>query len=253
MAEEKKQQTPVGLLDRPDTEQERVDESDGKTLIDAPERPPQKHTSSTETSRPARKRKRPTKVDIGDRNRMVAAAAIEFQARYKRLPTVGEIVAETRYSRRQIYSTTAYKEGRIAKKSSKSASDMMGGGVDQTCQYVAESTQGPAATRRPVSKQIELDALVKQRDKEANDLGTTELIEYSSCICYLCGCRIPAKRNTDNKCRKCGNRSCFSCLELEDTLHGLCAYCDHKARMWHKSALICASIVVAVILILLLV
>jgi hypothetical protein len=36
MTEEKKQQTPVGLLARADTQQERVDESYDKSVIDAP-------------------------------------------------------------------------------------------------------------------------------------------------------------------------------------------------------------------------
>jgi len=249
MAEEKKQQTPVGLLESPDTEQEQVDESYDKSPIDAVERPPQKHTSSTETSRPARKKKkRPTKVEIDNRNRAVTEAAIEFQFKQNRLPTVGEIAAETGYSQRQIYSTTAYKEGKIAKKPSKSISDVMGGSVGEIGHYGGKSIQGPTAMRGPASKQIELVAPVEQQDTETKDVGTMELTEDGSYICYLCGCRIPAKLNTDNRCRKCGDRACFSCLELVDTPDGLCAYCDYKARMWHKSAFVCTVIVVIITL-----
>jgi len=89
---------------------------------------------------------------------------------------------------------------------------------------------------------------VEQQDTETKDVGTMELTEDGSYICYLCGCRIPAKLNTDNRCRKCGDRACFSCLELVDTPDGLCAYCDYKARMWHKSAFVCTVIVVIITL-----
>jgi hypothetical protein len=251
MAEEKKQQTAVGLLERADTQQERVDESYDESLIDAPERPPQKHTSSTETPRPARKKKRPTKVEIDNRNRAVTAAAIEFQARHNRLPTAGEIAAETRYSRRQIYSTTPYKEGKITKNSSKSTSNMTGGSVGETGHYGGKSIQGPTATRRPERAQIELDALVEQQDSETKDVATADLIQHDSCTCYLCGCGISAKRNTGYKCPKCGNRACSSCLDLlMDTSYGACLICDSKANKLKAMSIAFVGIVIVVVIIL---
>jgi len=256
MTEEKKQQTLVGLLAKPDTQQQRVDESLDKSLIDAPERPPHEHAKSTQTPRPARRKKRPTKVEMDNRNRVVAMAAVEVQARHDRLPTVGEIAAETGYSRQQIYSTTPYKEGKIAKNSSKSTSDMMGGSAGETEHYGGKSIQSPRTTRRPASEQSEFDALVEQQDAEAKDVGATELIELNSCVCYLCGCGISAKRKTDYKCTRCGNRACSSCLEITDIFHDVCLSCDSKANkrkvMWDTIALVGIVIVVATILCLLL-
>ena len=256
MTEEKKQQTLVGLLARTDTQQKRVDESYEKSLIDTPNKRSQKHTKSTQHPRPAQKKRRPTTVEMENRNTVVTIAAIEFRAKHDRLPTVGEIAAETGYSRRQIYSTTPYKEGKIAKNSSKSASNMPGGRVGEIEQYGEKSIQAPRATRRPASKQIESDPLAEQKDTETKEIGTTELIENNSYICYICGCRISPKRKTEYKCPRCGNRACSSCLEPMDFLRGVCLSCNRRANkrkaIWDIIALVCIVIIVAIVIYLLL-
>jgi len=93
----------------------------------------------------------------------------------------------------------------------------------------------------------------QQRVDESLDKSLTE---HNSCICYLCGCRISAKLNTDYKCPRCGNRACSSCLELTDIFHDVCLSCDSKANkcraMWDTIALVGIVIVVPIVLCLLL-
>lgn len=172
MTEEKKQQTLVSPLAEADTQQERIDESHDKSLIDTPEKPPQKQTKGTQTPRPTRKRKRPTNVEMDNRDTVVTMAAIE------------------------------------------------------------------------------------QQDTKTKDGGITERIEYSSHICYLCSGRIPIKQRTDYKCPKCGNRACSSCLEVTDSLNGVCLFCDRKADrrkvIWDTVALVAIVIVAAIVLYLIL-
>jgi len=127
MTEEKKQQMTLELLEEADARQERPGESDDRTPVDPPEAPSREQAKDTQTPGPVRRKKRATKAEMDDRNRLVMMAAIKFQARHERLPTVGEIVAETGYSRRQVYSTTPYKRGKIARDLAKSTSETVSG------------------------------------------------------------------------------------------------------------------------------
>ncbi len=130
------------------------------------------------------KRKRPKKADMGHRNRAVAMAAARFQAEHDRLPTVDEIIAETKYTRPQIYATAAYREGKIAKSSAKAADEMTGGSVQRREYYGEKSEEHGRAKRRSESEQSALDALI---DEQKEDTAKDEKQK-----------RIRKKRNTDD-------------------------------------------------------
>lgn len=217
-----------------------------------PQKSSRKRTGSTETPRHARKKKRATKSEMDNRNAAVTAAAAEFHAGHDRLPTVGEIAAQTGFSRQQIYSTTSYKEGKIARRSSKSASNSMAGKVDQAERIRGKQLQGPGPPRQPLSEQIELAAPADRQDAVRKGVGTTEPIERNSSVCYVCGRGIPAERTTDWRCPRCGKSACSSCLELMDHMHGLCIRCERKANkrkdMWDTIGL--AGVILLIIIIL---
>lgn len=107
-------------------------------------------------------------------------------------------------------------------------------------------------TERSARDQIELDVLAEQQNGEKKDAGTAKLIGHNSHICYLCGCRISAEQHTYYKCSRCGNRACFPCLELTDTLCGVCLSCKRKANrskaIWDTIALIGIVIVAVIVL-----
>ncbi|MHC4355039.1 MAG: hypothetical protein ACYS0H_20240 [Planctomycetota bacterium] len=233
-----------------DTEKKRDGVGCGKSLIDTPEKSARKRTGSTQTPRHARKKKRATKSEMDNRNAVVTAAAAEFRAEHDRPPTVGEIAAETGFSRQQIYSTTSYKEGRIAKSSSRSSSNFMAGKVDQAERVRGKQLQGPGTRRQLLSEQIEFAAPADRQDAERKGVGTTEPIERDSSVCYVCGCGIPAERNTDWRCPRCGKSACSSCLELMDHLQDLCVPCERKANnrkaMWDTIGL--ASVILLTII-----
>lgn len=79
-------------------------------------------------------------------------------------------------------------------------------------------------------EQSELDAPAGEQDIETKYVASIELIEHDSGTCYLCGCRISAKGNTDYRCQRCGNRACSSCLELMEIPDDVCLSCDIKAN-----------------------
>jgi predicted RNA-binding Zn-ribbon protein involved in translation (DUF1610 family) len=173
---------------------------------------------------------------MDERNRLVTAAAVEFRARHQRLPTVGEIATETEYSRRKIYATAAYKEGKIARNSSNSTSEMIGGCSGETEHRDGESTADSAAARGPASRQTQPDTPA-QADLES---------------CYLCGETIPAGRRASYKCPRCGNRACSSCLELMSSFNDICVSCENKARrrkaIWDTIALLVIVIILIITL-----
>lgn len=215
---------------------QRIDKGDGKSTAGAPEEPPGKRTESTEPPRNARKNKRRKNAEMDERNRLVSAAAVEFRARHHRLPTLSEIAAETKYSRRKIYATAAYKEGKIARNSSNSTSEMIGGGSGETEHRDGESTLDPTAARGPASGQTQPDT-PSQADPES---------------CYLCGKTIPAGRRASYKCPRCGNRACSSCLELISSFNDICVSCERKARrrkaIWDTIALLVIVIILIITL-----
>jgi len=113
-----------------------------------------------------RTKDRPTAVEMGTRNKVVARAAGEIQANHGRLPTVDEIFAETGYSRQQIYSTNAYKDGKIAKSTARLTSEMAGSSVTESEYFGKRSVKHSRAIRRSKSEQDELDALIDEQAKE---------------------------------------------------------------------------------------
>jgi len=120
-----------------------------------------------------KKKGRPTKAEMGNRNKAVAMAATKFKADYERLPTVDEIVAETSYSRNQIYATNAYKEGKIAKSSSKLTAESTGSSVIPSEQFGVKSLEQSRTKRRSKSNQDELDALIDQQKRDDTSDFTT--------------------------------------------------------------------------------
>ncbi len=114
------------------------------------------------------KRNRPTKAEMGMRNKAVTMAAVEIQMKYDRLPTVNEIMIETKLSLNQIYATAPYKEGKIAKSSARVATEMTGGSVHENPQFSETSELHSRAKRRSKTEQHELDELIDQQVKDQN-------------------------------------------------------------------------------------
>jgi len=112
------------------------------------------------------KKRRPTAAEMENRNRAVAMAAAEVQAKYDRLATVSEIIEETKLTAEQIYATTPYREGKIAKKSAKLTTEMTGSSVTETEYFGNKSIEHSRATRRTKSDQTELDALIDEQEKD---------------------------------------------------------------------------------------
>jgi hypothetical protein len=95
-------------------------------------------------------------------------AAGKFQVEHDCLPTVDEMVGVTKYTRAQIYSTAAYKEGKIAKSSARPAAEMLGRSVNETEQFDAKSPQAARTGRKSQAAQAELDALIDQQMHDDN-------------------------------------------------------------------------------------
>jgi hypothetical protein len=125
------------------------------------EREPPGHRSTVPA--PTKQKVRPTKADMINRNRAVLMYLLDFQSKHDRLPTVDEVVAETGYTREQIYSTASYKDGMIGKRSTHGTIDMAGGSVIETEQYDEKSPQYARAKRRTQTDQEELDALIDEQ------------------------------------------------------------------------------------------
>ena len=125
-------------------------------------------TEEAEPAKTKKKRNRPTAQDMVNRNRAVMLAAAEIKSKYDRLPTVGEIMDATGYSRDEIYATNAYKENKIAKKSAKLTSEMTGSSTTSTEHISKQSVQHTRASRQAKSDQDELEALVDEQEKDSS-------------------------------------------------------------------------------------
>ncbi len=115
---------------------------------------------------PQRGKNRPTKVEMDNRNRTVLVAVVEIQGKYNRLPTVEEIMSKTGFERQQVYATDAYKEGKIAKASAKTTSEMTGSSVADSEYFTEKSERHGRAKRRSRTKQVEIDALIDDQDRD---------------------------------------------------------------------------------------
>lgn len=113
-----------------------------------------------------RKKRRPTATEMENRNRAIAMAAAQLQAKYDRLPTVDEIVGETEYTRQQVYATPTYKEGKIAKKSAKLTTELTGSSVEESEYFADRSIQHTRTVRRSKAEQAELDSLIDEQGKD---------------------------------------------------------------------------------------
>ena len=109
------------------------------------------------------KRKRVTKAEMGNRNKAIAMAAALLQVKYDRLPTVHEISVETKYDHQQIYDSAPYKEGKIAKKSAKKTTELIGSSTTGSEQFNGKSNERSRIDKRTKSEQAELDALIDQQ------------------------------------------------------------------------------------------
>lgn len=98
-----------------------------------------------------------------NRNRIAIVAAVEIEGRYQRLPTVDEIMEKTGLERQQVYSTDAYKEGKIAKTSAKVTTEMTGSSVADSEYFSGKSEQHGRAKRRSNSQQEEMEQLIEQQ------------------------------------------------------------------------------------------
>ena len=113
-----------------------------------------------------RKKNRPTKREMENRNRSVLLIAAEIQSHNGRLATVEEIEDKTGFSKQQIYATAAYKEGRIQQAGAKATTEMTGSSVADTEYFSEKSEQHGRVRRRSKSQQAELDLLVEQQAQE---------------------------------------------------------------------------------------
>ncbi|AQT69204.1 hypothetical protein STSP2_02391 [Anaerohalosphaera lusitana] len=116
----------------------------------------------------AKKKKRPNQKEMADRNRAVALAAAELKSKYGRLPTVSEVAAETSYEPKHIYPTDPYKEGKIAKKTSKATKQMTGSSVTSSELFGRNSLEQSRANRRSKSDQAHLEALINEQIEDEN-------------------------------------------------------------------------------------
>lgn len=130
-----------------------------------------KFNASSETQEPVKQeaksqKNRPTKQEMENRNRIVIAAVIEIEGRYHRPPTVEEIIEKTGLERQQIYSTDAYKNGKIVKKGAKVTTDLTGSSITDSEYFSENSEQHGRARRRSKSQQTELDLLIEQQEQD---------------------------------------------------------------------------------------
>ena len=117
-----------------------------------------------------KKKKRATKAEMAKRNKTVSMTAALYKLEHEQLPTVDEIIDETKCTRNEIYATDAYKEGKIAKSSAKIASEMTRGSVQKTEYYSQKSEEHGRTVRRTKAEQAELDALIdKQKEDDSSD------------------------------------------------------------------------------------
>ena len=112
------------------------------------------------------KRKRATKKDVENRNRIIVTAAAELKIKYDRLPSVDEVMEKTHLGRQQIYDSAPYKEGKIAKASAKATEEVTGSSVQKSEYFDENSEEHGRRNNRSKAEQAELDALI---DQQADD------------------------------------------------------------------------------------
>ena len=112
-----------------------------------------------------KKHRRATRTEMANRNRAVAMAAAELKLKYDRLPTVAQVAQKTGIARKQIYSTAAYKENRIAKVSAKLTSEVVKGSTPSEY-HRKGSAEGARVERRSKAEQDQLDGLIDQQAAE---------------------------------------------------------------------------------------
>jgi hypothetical protein len=122
-------------------------------------------TIITDVNKP-RKKKRPTAMEMENRNRVVTMAAAEVQTKYDRLATVSEIMEKTKLTANLIYATAPYKEGKIAKKSAKLTTESTGGSVTGSEQFREKSIEHSRANRLSKSEQFEKDRLIDESKED---------------------------------------------------------------------------------------
>jgi len=117
-----------------------------------------------------KKKNRPTKAEMENRNRAVVMAAAELKIKYDRLPTVSEIMEKTKLLADQIYATAPYREGKIAKKSAKLTAEMTENSIAASEQFGEKSIEHSRANRLSKTEQLERDSLIDEsRADDARD------------------------------------------------------------------------------------
>ena len=105
------------------------------------------------------------------------------------------------------------------------------------------STRSPGLARRPIKE---------KRDVRTKDNRTSGATKQESRICYLCGREISPKQQVDYTCPKCGNHACSLCIEIMDSLGGVCVTCESRATkrkaIWDTIAFV--GIIAVIILVL---
>jgi predicted RNA-binding Zn-ribbon protein involved in translation (DUF1610 family) len=108
------------------------------------------------------------------------------------------------------------------------------------------STRHPEAARRPTNE---------KRDAKTKDVRAVGLKKQEPPTCFLCGREIPTKQQLEYTCPKCGNRACPLCVEVMDSLNGVCIACDSSAKkrkaIWDTIAFVGIFVLVAIITLLL--
>lgn len=111
-------------------------------------------------------KKRPTKAEMANRNKAVAMAAAKFKDEHDCLPSVDDIMGETKYTREEIYETGAYADGKIARRSAKAATGTTGASVAESEQFDRASEQHSRVNRRSKAEQDELDKLIDNQKED---------------------------------------------------------------------------------------
>lgn len=137
-------------------------QQDIKTYLDSGAKIPEEFSDANK----ARKKKRPTAMEMKNRNKAIAMDAAKFEAKHDCLPTVGDIMQITGFARQQVYTTDAYKEGKIAKQSAKLTGEATGSIVRESELYGNNSIQHSRANRRSKADQAEHDALIDAQAKD---------------------------------------------------------------------------------------
>jgi len=119
-----------------------------------------------ETGKERKKKNRPTKSEMDNRNRIVTMAVAEIQQKYGRWPNVGEVIDKIKLPAQQIYATAPYKENKIAKSSAKLTEESTGRSVTPSEQFKEKTIEHSRADRQSKSDQAELDSLIDQQQED---------------------------------------------------------------------------------------